>query len=73
VAENPEPVRAPIAILLGIVRLVTAPAAAQRPLSLTKPQAMFVEPFSTIASVRELSGGRLLVGDSRDRTVTLVD
>jgi hypothetical protein len=65
-------VRVPIAILLGIGGL-TSPAAAQRMVSLTKPQATFVEPFSTIAGVRELRDGRVLVSDFRDRTVTLVD
>jgi hypothetical protein len=65
-------VRVPIAILLGIGGL-TSPVAAQRMVSLTKPQATFVEPFSTIAGVRELRDGRVLVSDFRDRTVTLVD
>lgn len=56
--------------------LVTAAApevAAQRPVILTRPAAEFAEPFSTVAGVRELSDGRLVVVDSRDKLVSIVD
>ena len=48
-------------------------AAAQQPLSLRKPVATFPEPFTQIASIRELRDGRVLVLDRRDRIVLMVD
>lgn len=53
--------------------LIPALAAAQQPLTLGKPEAAFSEPFTMIASVRELGDGRVLVLDRRDRIVLLVD
>ena len=50
-----------------------AVAAAQKPLVLTKPNAEYVEPFSAIASIRELNDGRVLVTDARERVVQLID
>src|SRR6185503_16443341 len=54
---------------------VTIPllASAQQQVRLTKPDATFAEPFTQIASVRELRDGRVLVLDRRDRTVMAVD
>ena len=56
---------------LGIV--VPALLAAQEPVRLTKPDAVFSEPFTFVASVRELRDGRVLVLDRRDRIVLLID
>ena len=63
---------------------VTAPAtamiaflpvglAAQRPVTLGKPDAEFGEPFSQIAGIRELSNGKVIVSDQRERIVLLID
>lgn len=38
-----------------------------------KPAAVVEEPFSDVRSIRELSDGRLLVLDTRDQTIQLVD
>lgn len=45
----------------------------QRPIGLGRPEAEFKEPFTQIASVRELSDGRVLITDPRDRIVLLID
>ena len=47
--------------------------AAQQPLVLQKPAATFPEPFTQIASIRELRDGRVLILDRRDRIVLAVD
>ena len=54
---------------------IAAPAllGAQQPVRLVKPDATFPEPFTQVASVRELRDGRVLVLDRRDRIVLLVD
>jgi len=59
-------------VLLGAVLLPTL-AAGQQPLALSKPDAACAEPFTQIASTRELRDGRVLVLDRRDRLVLLVD
>lgn len=41
--------------------------------TLTKPEAEFSEPFSSVASIRELRDGRVLVADTKDKVVQLVD
>lgn len=41
--------------------------------SLGKPVAEFEEPFTSVGSVRELSNGKVIVSDSRDRVVQLLD
>src|SRR5688500_5465613 len=46
---------------------------AQRPIALGKPDAELKDPFSQIASVRELGDGRVLVADPRDKRVLLID
>jgi hypothetical protein len=53
--------------------LIPALAGAQRPLTLPRPDATFSEPFTFVASVRELRDGRVLVLDQRERIVLLVD
>lgn len=57
--------------ILGV--LVPALVGAQQNLRLTKPDATFPEPFTQIASVRELRDGRVLLIDRRERIVLLVD
>jgi hypothetical protein len=59
-------------VLRGAVILPTL-AAAQQPLELAKPNAAYAEPFTQVASIRELRDGRVLVLDRRDRLVLLVD
>jgi hypothetical protein len=52
---------------------VPAIVAAQRPLIITKPDAEHGEPFSQIAGMRELKDGRVIVSDSRDKLVQIID
>ena len=59
-------------VLIGALFLPTL-AAAQQPLRLQEPDAAYPEPFTFIASVRELPGERVLVLDRRDRIVLLID
>lgn len=58
---------APVAFLASGV------ANAQATVTLQKPEAEFPEPFTQIASIRELKDGRVLVLDRRDRIVLLLD
>jgi hypothetical protein len=46
---------------------------AQSPLVLSKPDGSYAEPFTQLASIRELRDGRVLVLDRRDRIVLLLD
>jgi hypothetical protein len=63
-----------ISSLLALLAATSASAAAQLPTrTLSKPLAEFGEPFSQIAGVRELKDGRLVVVDSRDKLVQLVN
>jgi hypothetical protein len=55
--------------MLGVPAIV----AAQRPLVITKPDVEHGEPFSQIVGIRELKDGRLIVSDSRDRLVQIID
>jgi len=59
--------------LILVAPLMPALANAQQPLRLSRPDASFPDPFTQIASVRELPGGKVLVLDRRDRIVLLVD
>ncbi|MDQ8162408.1 MAG: hypothetical protein P3C10_07485 [Gemmatimonadota bacterium] len=53
---------------------LSRPAAAQVPTrTLAKPVAEYAEPFSQLSAVRELKDGRLLVVDSRDKLVQLIN
>ena len=56
----------------GVVFFPTL-AASQQPLRLQKPEATYPEPFTFIASIREVPDGRVLVLDRRDRIVLLID
>jgi hypothetical protein len=54
---------------------IATSAGAQRLISLTSPDVEYAEPFSMIAigGVRPLSNGRVIVSDTKDKTVRLVD
>lgn len=61
-------------LALAAIASVGLPAGAQQPTrTLATPLAEYREPFSQIAAVRELKDGRLLVVDSRDKLVQLVN
>lgn len=60
--------------VIALLASAALPAVAQLPTrTLSKPLAEYGEPFSQIAAVRELKDGRLLVVDSRDKLVQLVN
>lgn len=60
--------------VIALLASTALPVAAQQPTrTLAKPLAEYAEPFSQIAAVRELKDGRLLVVDSRDKLVQLVN
>lgn len=46
---------------------------AQQPTPLGRPVAEFEEPFSRVSGMRELSDGRVIVSDQRDKVVQLID
>ncbi len=46
---------------------------AQTPLHLENPDATFPEPFSRIAGLRELSDGRVIVGDPLEKAIRVLD
>ena len=41
--------------------------------ALSQPDARYSEPFTNLVGIRELADGRLIVGDSHERTVQLID
>lgn len=49
------------------------PLAAQQKLSLTRPDAEFAEPYTSLRAVREFADGRVLVADAIDKVVHLID
>lgn len=60
--------------VIALLASAALPVAAQQPTrTLAKPLAEYGEPFSQIAAIRELKDGRLLVVDSRDKLVQLVN
>ena len=60
---------AAVALLLALPSL----GIAQRVITLTAPDAEYGEVFSVISGVRPLRDGRLIVSDSREKTLQLVD
>lgn len=63
-----------IRFALLLLALPAIAAAQQPPLRrLTTPTATFPEPFTAISGVRALSDGRVIVSDTRDRTLQLLD
>lgn len=61
----------PIALSLGAAALAGTQNVSTR--TLAKPQAEYPEPFTELGSIRELRDGRVVVVDSRELTVKLVD
>jgi hypothetical protein len=59
-------------ILLAL-SIGSTPGSTQAPVRLAKPDAEFPDPFTRLASVRELPGGRVLISDTQDKTVQLLD
>ena len=61
--------------LVGLVAAVSAPATAQAPAltQLGKPQLRFPEGFSNIGFIRELPDRRVVVIDSRERALVIID
>jgi hypothetical protein len=58
----------------ALLLVVVADAVEAQPLRrLAQPVASLEEPFTAVSGVRELSDGRVLVSDSRDRTIQLID
>ena len=51
--------------LLGVAQVATKP--------LGKPDIEYRQPFTTISGLRELRDGRVIVADSRDKTLQLID
>ena len=64
--------RAPTLAVLAL-SAITPAVAAQTAVALTKPAAEFTEPFTRVASLRELADGKVIVSDSRDKIVQMVD
>jgi hypothetical protein len=48
-------------------------AVPQEKIALTKPDAEYAEPFTSIRGVREVANGKVLVTDSQDKVVQLLD
>jgi hypothetical protein len=66
--------RIPAALVAAAV-LVSFPSAAtaQQARALPAPDATYDEPFSAVSGLRELSNGRVVVADARDKVVQLID
>ena len=65
-----------IAIAAGTLlagSLTTAAAQSVPARTLSRPDARYAEPFTSLVGIRELSDGRVLIGDSHERTVQLLD
>ena len=63
-----------LALLAVAMPLGARPEVAQAPLrTLTKPDAEYAEPFTLINGVRELRDGRVIVSDTREKTVQILD
>ena len=62
----------PYALLLATA-FITSGALAQAPVTLTKPDAAFPDPYTRVASVRELPNGKLIIADLQDKTVQMLD
>jgi len=58
---------------LTLVSTVAAVASAQIPTRTpAKPDAEWSEPFSSLAGVRELADGRVIISDTRDKLVQVI-
>jgi hypothetical protein len=56
-----------------LLSLALVPAAAQQTRTFTRPEAEFAEPFSQLVSLRELRDGRVIVVDTRENSLQVVD
>lgn len=64
----------PTALVLSSAFLMAGAALqAQTVTKLTKPDATFPEPFTQVASIRELPNGKVMIADPRDKVVQLLD
>jgi hypothetical protein len=70
---HPSLVRASARAALVAIAWLPLAIGAQAPRLLTKPDAEFAEPFTSVNGVRELNDGRVVVIDSRDKIVQVVD
>ncbi len=61
----------PLIALAALPAALTAQAA--QPRALPAPNATFEEPFSQVAGLRELSNGKVIVADGRDKIIAFVD
>ena len=63
-------------VLIGMTSGAASGRVAAQPsrlITLAKPTAELNEPFTSILSIRELSDGRVIISDSRDKVVQLAD
>lgn len=65
----------PSAVALATVLILAQvpPLLSQQPQPIGKPLVEFPEPFSAISGIRELSDGRVVVADRRDKIVQILD
>ncbi len=59
-----------LSILLAVPAISSAQVVTR---TLSRPESEFAEPFSAIVAIRELRDGRVLVADTKDKIVQLVD
>jgi hypothetical protein len=62
-----------VRIAVALLPFAATLLGAQKPLVLSKPDAEHTEPFSQIMGIRELRDGRVIVSDSRDKLVQVID
>lgn len=65
------PIIRPLTLLAALPLVL--PAQQSQPRSLPAADATYDEPFSNVAGLRELSDGRILVADARDKLLQLID
>lgn len=72
---NPRVPRLPRSVAMaGLILFAAAPLTAQTPTrTLGKPDAEYAEPFTAISGLRELRDGRVIVSDSREKTLRVID
>lgn len=59
--------------LMAALGTLPTPLSSQQPQPIGKPVTEFPEPFSAISGIRELSDGRVVVADRRDKIVQILD
>ena len=62
-------------VMLVCIAAASTPAFAQQPplRVISKPDLEYAEPFTCVSGIRELSDGRIIVSDVREKTVQLID